>query len=94
MNGNASYYPKLDNGGRVVIPGISFHGRDLLLNPRKNQLLRASPPAKAWHLSDSLEKRVRAEASAAQPWVCKERSDCVVLGTQETVVPRRVELAS
>lgn len=30
------------------------------------------------------------KASVAQPWVGKEKSDCVVLGTQESVVHRRV----
>lgn len=36
----------------------------------------------AWNLFDSLEKRVPAKTSVAQPWVCKEKSDCVLLGTK------------
>lgn len=98
MNGSASNYPKLVNvcvcgGGALVIPGTSSRGHDLPLNPRKNQFLRASPPTIVWNLFDSLEQRVPAKTSVAQPWVCKEKSDRVLLGTQETVVPSRVGAA-
>lgn len=81
-------------GGGLVIPGTSSQGHDLPLNPRKNQLLRASPPTIVWNLFDFLDQRVPAKTSVAQPWVWKEKSDCVLLGTQETVVPRRVGAAS
>lgn len=79
--------------GGLVIPGTSSQGHELPLKPRKNQLLRASPPIMVWNLFDSLEQRVPAKTSVAQPWVCKEGSDCVLLRTQETVVPKRVGAA-